>query len=210
MQIRRYESPLLKSNMYIVTEGRHAIVLDPFQDISPAEGLVIDKIILTHEHYDHISGVNLWKEKTRASVLCSAACAENIKYPTKNLSRIFEVFCGLQTWVRLETAPKYEPGYTCTADEIFTDKFSFGWAGHQWELFEIPGHSRGSIGIMLDESCFFSGDSLLEHDETETRLPGGSTRQWTELGRPRLERLPEGIRVCPGHFKEFTYSKERT
>ena len=203
MLISRYESPFLKSNMYIVREGGHAIVLDPFQNTDPAEGLEIDKIILTHEHYDHISGVNLWKEKTHAPVLCSAACAENIKNPTKNLARIFEIFCELQTWVRIETPPEYEPGYTCSADEIFTDEFSFGWAGHQWELFEIPGHSRGSIGVMLDGSCFFSGDSLLENDVTETRLPGGSTRQWYETGRPRLEKLPSGIRVYPGHFKSF-------
>ena len=33
----------------------------------------LDRILLTHEHYDHISGVTLLREKTGGRVLCSRA-----------------------------------------------------------------------------------------------------------------------------------------
>ena len=88
MEIRRYESGLLSSNMYVVVEGHRAIVIDPFDDVSPATGLTIDYILLTHEHYDHISGVNTWKKATGALVLCSKACAENIQNQRRALQII--------------------------------------------------------------------------------------------------------------------------
>ncbi len=203
MEIRRFESDLLLSNMYVVVEGDHAVVIDPYQDTSSAESLIIDKIVLTHEHYDHISGVNLWRQVTDAPVLCSKACAANIQSPKKNLSRHFKQFCELQTWMELEELPQADPEYSCEADETFEDEIWFEWQGHKWHLFEMPGHSSGSIGILLDSAYFFSGDSLIENSEIELRMPGGSRKKWKEIGEPRLKMIPCGIHVCPGHFQEF-------
>ena len=203
IEIRRYESNLLSSNMYVVIEGKYAIVIDPFRDTSPAEGLTVDRILLTHEHYDHISGVNAWKTATGAPVLCSRPCAENIRDPRKNLSRHFKEFCELQTWIKLDEMPEENTEYSCSADECFENEMRFDWMGHRWYLFEIPGHSMGSIGILLDDRFFFSGDSLLENTETELRIPGGSRKQWKETSLPKLERLPRVLQVYPGHFRPF-------
>ena len=208
MDIRRFESGLLMSNMYLLVESGHAIVIDPFADVSCAEGLSVDGIILTHEHYDHISGVNLWKEHFHTKVLCSKPCAQNIQDPKKNLARIFEVFCELQTWVELEEIPQADQAYSCIADEEFSDRMSFEWLGHRFTLFEMPGHSAGSIGILVDEQYFFSGDSLLEGKEIELRFPGGSRKMWESVGKHRLDDLPEGSMVYPGHFEEFKYMKK--
>lgn len=209
MEINRYTSDLLLSNMYIISEKGHAIVIDPFCDTTHASGLVIDKILLTHEHYDHISGVNLWKKETRAKVLCTKQCAENIKTPSKNLSNHFKEFCELQTWMRPNKTLIENPNYSCNADETFENEMSFKWLGHKWHLFELPGHSMGSMGIVLDGKIFFSGDSLMEGFEIELRMPGGSKKKWKEIGEPRIKALPEGILVCPGHFREFNYKKYR-
>lgn len=206
MKINRYASKLLASNMYIITEKSHAIVIDPFADTSVADGLEIDKIILTHEHYDHISGVNAWKSTTNAAVLCSKACADNIKDPRRNLSNHFKEFCELQTWVQIDRMPTENPNYSCKADEWFEDEMSFDWRGHKWHLFELPGHSSGSIGILLDSQHFFSGDSLLENSEIELRMPGGSRKNWKEISIPRLKRKINNVRVYPGHFQEFLYN----
>jgi len=188
MEIRRYESGLLSSNMYVVVEGHRAIVIDPFDDVSPATGLTIDYILLTHEHYDHISGVNTWKKATGALVLCSKACAENIQNPKKSLANHFKEFCELQTWVVLDEIPASDPEYTCLADQTFEDEMNLEWQGHFFRLFEIPGHSQGSIGILLDGKEFFSGDSLMENSEIELRMPGGSRKKWREIGSKRVIR----------------------
>lgn len=208
MEIRRYVSGLLSSNMYLVVEGGHAIVIDPFADVTVSEGLKIDYILLTHEHYDHISGVNLWKERVEAPVICSQDCAKNIEDPRKNLARHFRDFCELQTWIKLDHIPESDPDYSCRADESFVDQRVLSWNGHQIWMFELPGHSMGSTGILLDERYFFSGDSLMEHYDIELRLPGGSRKKWEATGRERIMNLHEGILVYPGHFREFIYQRK--
>ena len=209
MTIRRYESKLLSSNMYLIVENGHSIVIDPYEDVSEADGVCVDYILLTHEHFDHISGVNNWRQETKAPVLCSKACAERIKDPKSNMARYFNEFCELQTWIELDSVPLSDPDYSCTADLVFEDEAHLEWQGHVLNLFEMPGHSMGSIGILLDDSFFFSGDSLFENKDIELRLPGGSKRIWQEFGLPRLSNLPDNVMVFPGHFGEFRYRKER-
>ena len=207
IEIRRYVSNLLSSNMYLVVEEDHAIVIDPFDDTNPAQQLKIDYILLTHEHYDHISGVNVWKTVTGAPVLCSKACAENIQNPKKNLANHFKDFCEMQTWIQLDEIPQVDTNYTCSADESFADDLKMQWRGHELHMFEVPGHSQGSIGIMLDGTDFFSGDCLLENSEVELRMPGGSRKLWKEIGSKRIELIPEGTRIWPGHFESFIMHK---
>ena len=207
MIIRRFESDLLSSNMYLIEENGHAVVIDPFRDTSMTEGLAVDLILLTHEHYDHISGVNLWKDKTHAKVLCSRDCGANMRDPKKSLARIFEVFCELQTWIKLDHLPDADASYSSEADETFEDEITFLWQGHRFRLFTLPGHSMGGTGILLDEKYFFSGDSLMEDREVELRFPGGSKKLWEEISAERLHALPDDITVYPGHFSEFTYHK---
>ena len=205
MDIKRYVSELLCSNMYVVTENGHALIIDPYDDITIGYGLKVDKILLTHEHYDHISGVNEWKKVYGAPVLCSTECAKNIQNPRKNLANLFTVFCELQTWIELEKNPKVDAGYVCEADEVFSNEMSFKWQEHKVKLFEMPGHSAGSIGIIIDEKIFFSGDSLMENFDIELRLPGGSKKKWESIGKPRLQKISDGMMVYPGHFQEFEY-----
>ena len=208
IEIKRYVSDLLASNMYVVRDGNHAVVIDPFEDTTPSEGLIIDYIILTHEHYDHISGVNVWKEKTNAIVLCSSLCSENIQDPKKNFARYFKEFCEIQTWMILDEIPYSNPDFKCIADRVFVDKLTFQWIEHEFELFEIPGHSLGSIGIIIDGKYFFSGDSLMENFEIELRMPGGNRKKWHEIGETRIACIPNGIKVYPGHFNEFVYQRK--
>lgn len=208
MEILRRASDLLSSNMYVIVEGGHAIVIDPHRSLEAVQGLTVDKILLTHEHYDHISGVNLYREQGAGPVLCSRACGESITDARKNMASLFEVFCQLQTWVKLDRMPEADEHYVCRADETFEDTFAFDWEGHSFQLFALPGHSQGSIGILLDGDRFFSGDSLMENSDTELRLPGGSRRQWAAVSLPRLAALPDGIRVYPGHFGDFQLDRE--
>lgn len=207
IEIKRYVSGLMSSNMYVVAEGNHAIVIDPYEDVVTPEGMTIDHIILTHEHYDHISGVNIWKKARAASVLCSRACAENIQNPKKNLAYYFKEFCELQTWMKIDTVPPYDPSYSCSADITFEGSLFLDWQGHTCHLFELPGHSMGSIGVIIDGAIFFSGDSLLENTDVALRLPGGSQKKWKEISLPLLSGLPRDIHIYPGHFSDFVYDK---
>ena len=189
--------------MYVIEENEHAIVIDPARNTLPGKGLIVDYLIVTHEHYDHISGVNAWKDVYHTRLLCSKACAERLGDPRKNRARHFDAFCEMQTWIKLGKLPEIDTAYVCYADKTFKDETSFFWQNHQFRLLEVPGHSPGGIGIYLDNEFFFSGDSLIKDYEVELRFPGGSRKQWLEIGEPRIKAVPKGTRIFPGHFGSF-------
>lgn len=112
-------------------------------------------------------------------------------------------FCELQTWMELDEIPPSDPEYTCSADQTFEDEMTLNWQGNTFRMFEIPGHSQGSAGILLDGKEFFSGNSLMENSEIELQMLGRSRKKWRDIGNKRIEALPDGIRVWPGHFNEF-------
>lgn len=203
MEIRRIDSGILCSNMYILREEDHIIVIDPSRDISQGKGLRVDLLLITHEHYDHISGVNAWKEAYQVPLLCSQACAARIVDAKKNQARHFDSFCEIQSWVKIDAVPEIDTTYVCEADQTFCDTTEFSWKGHLFQLEEIPGHSPGSIGIYVDHSHFFSGDSLLENGTVELRFPGGDKKTWQEIGKKRIDAIPNGTIIWPGHFDSF-------
>ena len=206
MIIHRVISDLLTSNMYIVAEGTSAIIVDPCRNTEMPEGVEPDLIILTHEHYDHISGVNAWKSRYGVKVLCSRQCNERIQNPTKNMARYFEAFCALQEGLDKTLPDDFDPGYKCEADEVYETEKEFIWKGHLVRLFTLPGHSPGSSGILIDR-CLFAGDSVFEHQETVLRFPGGSEKDWKEISLPKLMKLPKDTIVYPGHYNHFNMAK---
>jgi len=203
MEIKRYDSGILSSNMYVLADNDHAIIIDPSMDTLPGENLNVEMMIITHEHYDHISGVNVWKERFKVPLLCSESCANRITDPKTNLARYFDEICEMQSWMQVGILPSIDYSYKCKAEKIFRDKTEFEWMGHSIRLIEIPGHSPGSIGVYVDYTHFFSGDSFFKDIEIELRFPGGSRKQWIEVGEPRIKALPKGTIIWPGHFEAF-------
>lgn len=200
MEIQQIKSDLLKSNMYIISENGHSVVIDPC--ITEREMYTdVDLILLTHEHYDHISGVNYWKKKTNAPIICSVPCGKNITSPRKNLSRYFDVFCELQTWMSADKNVTTD-AYKCEADETFMGEKIIQWQKHNFKLVSTPGHSAGSICIILDENILFSGDSLMKNYPTECKFPGGNVKEWNTISLPFLFGL-NSMHVYPGHFEDF-------
>lgn len=205
MIVNRYDSGLLDSSMYVISENEHAVVIDPCMNLDGADQRTIDYLFITHEHYDHIFGVNLWK-KTGAPLVCSKACGERIKDSKKNQARYFDSFCEMQSFSTNWDSSLFNSEYTCEPDITFESEMCIEWQGHSIRLIEIPGHSPGSIGIWID-ALFFSGDNLLEGKDIELRFPGGSRRQWEETGKKIIDSIPEGTKIYPGHFDWFVLKR---
>ena len=212
MNITRNISQLLSSNMFIIEEGLHIIIIDPFVneriiDTLIKEGKVIDYIFLTHEHYDHISGVNWLKNSYGGTVVCGALCAQNIQNIKKNFSTFFSAFCEIQEYITVTKEMADVKDYICTADKIIANNNIITWQGHSIKAFETPGHSPGSVCYLLDSKYLFSGDSLLKDFPVQLRFPGGNKKQYLEVTMPFLHGLANDIFVYPGHHEPF-YLKE--
>ena len=206
MRVLQFPTPLLASNMYLLTENSHGIVIDPYDGFAAQiaeECQEIDYILLTHEHYDHISGANALRERYGCPVVCSEACGRRIRNSTHNFSRYYEAYAAIQTGQPPPAGLPPVAEYFTYADEVFSGQRTLFWQGHELVLTETPGHSPGSICILADETRLFSGDTLLPGDVTVTRFPGGSGRQYQEIALPYLKKLPGETLVYPGHYKAF-------
>ncbi len=202
MTVHRVVSDLLTSNMYIIVEGTGAIIIDPCRNTFLQDGITPELIFLTHEHYDHISGVRAWKDGYGVKVLCSKECGERMQSPKKNMARYFEAFCKLQIGLDNTVPEDFDPEYECKADAVFGADAEFTWRNHMIRFILLPGHSPGSAGILID-NCLFSGDSVFENQDTVLNFPGGSEKAWQEVSLPKLKALPDDTIVYPGHFNSF-------
>lgn len=207
MEVLSYLCQPLDSRMYCLIENQSAIIIDPCVDESLKKVLEqkeITKILvlLTHEHYDHISGVNWIRDICLDThVFCSCGCARNLRHPEDNLSAFSEVLLmDMERENNSFNGLNFQP-YSCEADETFEGEYEFIWQGHKIFLKETPGHSKGSICILVDEKILFSGDTLVTGHETILRLPGGSKKDFANITLPYLESLEREIMVYPGHGK---------
>ena len=83
MQIQRIPFPPIGSNMYIVTQGRDAIVLDPWPDAEAMARLQGYRVllVLTHEHVDHTSGLGRMQRALSARTLWQDNCTAWLRNP---------------------------------------------------------------------------------------------------------------------------------
>lgn len=204
MKIKKFIYKLIDSNMYIILEKNRAIVIDPCicsESIEYLKGNDVKDIIIipTHEHYDHISGINWLKESfDNCTVLSSQKCHENMQSPTKNSSKFFWALFIDKAKSLQKEASKVQP-FSCKGDKVFELEKRFVWQGHRVTLKETPGHSPGSICIFFDNKYLFTGDTLIMDAQIITKLPGGSKKEYELITKPFLNSLSKDIYIYPGH-----------
>lgn len=199
-KISKYILPLIESNMYMIVENDEALAIDSCISKKALEklkkhGVKKLTIILTHEHLDHISGVNWFRENISCEVTASEECMKNIGNADMNLSSFSELFFTERNINR-----KVKP-YVCSADRCAKDRECMKWQGHTLEFVMTPGHSQGSMCIIFDNDSMFSGDTLVYGNKIITKLPGGSKMAYKDVTLPFLNSLPKDFLIYPGHGK---------
>lgn len=192
----------IDSNMYIILEKKEAFIVDPVvtEEIKAfwaKQDVTKILIILTHEHFDHINGLNWLRGNFECEVIANEICASNIESESKNLSNMAEVIVLFNENIR-ERKIKILP-FKSWADVRFCNTKKIKWQSHNIILFTTPGHTDGSICILLDEKYLFTGDTLL-NIPTVTRLPGGNKKKFEQITLPLLKNMESKIlKVYPGH-----------
>lgn len=199
---------LTNSNMYILIDVCKALIIDPCVDkdafVLLAQHSVSDvTILLTHEHYDHISGVNEFKKRYKCHVISSAETAKGVECPKKNLAAYINCLVPQELLIGdWRASYAIDETYACAVDEAFEQSMDMQWCGLPLRLVHTPGHSVGSICILVNGDYIFTGDSLVDGKDIILRLPGGSKKQYKSITKPFLQQLPSDIIVFPGHGTE--------
>lgn len=208
-ELHRFTMPVIKSNMYILLVGKSCLIVDPC--ISEEAGQLLSNredclALLTHEHYDHVSGVNWLRKQIKCQVICSKICAERIQDPKKNSSAYFNaLFFDRDEETQKKILEMADTAYSCHADISYVGRLEFEWNGLKVEMGEAPGHSPGSQIIRVNEKCYFTGDYLIPGEPVITRLPGGSKRKYETVTKPYLQDIEPDSIIFPGHGKPGTF-----
>lgn len=193
------------ANMYVLVHGKNALVIDPNDSMDgqlflKQNNISCVTVLLTHEHFDHISGTNWLKDNFDCTVITNCKCAEHIKLPQKNLSDKTEVLRAFNAALSSREDLCTINPFSCNADITFQKTYDIGWFGHSVHIIETPGHTPGSVCIILDKKIIFSGDTLLKEYKTITRLPGGDKKLFKNYTLPLLKKYEtDEVIVYPGH-----------
>lgn len=193
MQIQRIPFPPIGSNMYVVTQGRDAIVLDPWPDETTMQRLQGYHVllVLTHEHVDHISGLGRMQRALSARTLWQENCTPWLRNPgntTPVLLAALSVSRGAEARDFLRTLQLKTETYA--PDMTFGDHIVLDWGALHLEGYATPGHSRGSACYRIGPDAFFSGDSLVPGNAVVTRLRGGDAAVLMDRTVPFLRAPP--------------------
>ena len=214
---------VINSNTYVICGKESFLIVDPvdskeFYEFIRKQGLRKALVILTHSHYDHISGLNMVKNiVSSCCVVSSKTCSENIQNPKRNLSSSANAINAFQNYMEHKASKLslIEPWFCSFADKTFEKDENLEWESHTLQLAEYGGHTNDSVCCIMDDKYLFSGDTILPYP-TITRLPGGSTTRFWKEDIPKLEKLVKQIVIVfpghgiPGSLKEMIESnKER-
>lgn len=204
LTVYQFICQFIDTNSFVICSHDSALIVDPvdskeFYQFVKSQRLQNALVILTHSHYDHISGLNMVRKLLpETHVIASKLCSINIQNPKTNLSNIASAIIAFHNQTEVDVnlvAP-----FSCEpADEVFEKELRIKWEGHKLQFAEYKGHSKDSVCCILDNTYLFSGDTILPIP-TVTRLPGGSTAKFWGEDMPKLEKLIEQIRIVfPGH-----------
>lgn len=184
------------ANSYVVADGSKAAVIDP-----AAAGKIItvlqenrlepEYIVLTHGHFDHISGIDALRQQFPGiKVYIHPGDMDKLPDPAKNLSTLV----GTRVVVETEALPLDVDSRLSLGEKTF-------------EVIATPGHSAGSISLKLG-GVLFSGDTLFKGTVGRTDLPDSNPEDLA-ASLKKLKTLPEETRILPGHGEPTVLSAEK-
>lgn len=200
INIHSFKNSPIDSVSYLIWNENNgkSFIIDPgtendtrITDFLKEKNLILEYIVLTHEHFDHILGVNFLRECFKnIQIISSGKTSDRLPNPKKNLS----IFHN-QTRLIVEKA------------DIIIEEGSLDLIGKRFDFFSTPGHTDSSISIKYKNN-FFSGDFLLIGERVVTNLPTGSKVQYQKT-LEQYNTMLEGMTIFPGHGKPYIYNSKQ-
>jgi hydroxyacylglutathione hydrolase len=150
--------------------------------------LSCDRVLLTHGHPDHVSGVPALRDMFNCNV---AMHPDDIEQ--------------LAALHMLPGVPDDLPDVV--VDEHLHDGQTLRWQDLDVAVLHTPGHTRGSVCFQIGPDLL-SGDTLFHRGVGRCDLPGGSMPALTFSLENKVYALPPETVVYPGHGPRTTIAEE--
>jgi glyoxylase-like metal-dependent hydrolase (beta-lactamase superfamily II) len=181
--------------------SREAIVIDPgdeagkIDEVLAQHRLTPKHVLHTHAHIDHIMAADHLRRAHGAQI-----CLHDADRFLWDAAPMQGNFLGLRV------------GPLGGVDRGLRQGDTFRFGPHELSVIETPGHTPGSVCLLLDAAghrVLFSGDTLFARGIGRTDLWGGSYEGILRSIRDRLFTLDEETLVHPGHGPDTMIRDER-
>jgi glyoxylase-like metal-dependent hydrolase (beta-lactamase superfamily II) len=200
----RAAPPFYKNGFVIgCEETREGVIIDPGDEVADLlaaakqHRLQIGRILLTHAHLDHVTGVGAAKQALGVPVWLHPA--DNFLYErTVEQGRMF----GLQ----VERQPP--------VDHFYEGEGPIRFGRYAVRVLHTPGHCPGGVCLAISRdgestATLIVGDTLFAGSIGRTDLPGGDAPTLLRSIREVLLAFPDDTVVWPGHGDQTTVGRER-
>ncbi|MBQ3136409.1 MAG: MBL fold metallo-hydrolase [Clostridia bacterium] len=190
-------TPLMSNCCIITAENGDAAVIDPgsfgnkLRKALEEEGVrELRYILLTHGHFDHISGTQKLKDGYGGQIAVHRLDAVCLKDSEESRASFFGLF-----------SPSFD------ADILLEDGNRLPFGNGEIEVIHTPGHTVGSVCFKIGEHLF-TGDTLFRLSIGRTDFPGGSMDE-IMASMKRLKAIEGFHKVYPGHeaLTDLDYEK---
>ena len=190
------------AHFFIDDESLHGFLIDPGAEaekllqIISEKNLVIEKILLTHGHFDHIGAVTEIQNKLKIPVFAHELGKDYLFNPTKNLSRF-----TVEKEMKLA-----EVNFLSDGDLICLEKNS----EFNLQLIHTPGHTTdGATFYSKKNSLAFVGDTIFKNSFGRTDFPGGSFETLIQSIKTKIFALPDETILYSGHGENTSVGYEK-
>ena len=175
------------ANCYLLISHGRAAVIDPsvnagkILEFVKSTGADLDKVILTHGHFDHIESIDSLREKNPVPVYVHKDDNEMLTDGEKNAHALF--FGVDKIWHG--------------ADILLDDGDEITVGEEKLKVISTPGHSKGSI-CLLGDGFVITGDTLFANGYGRYDLYGGDADTLAS-SLARLRNFDKNLTIYPGH-----------
>ncbi len=186
---------------YIDDATRHGFIIDPgaqaqeLLTLIRENGWVVEKILLTHGHFDHIGAVDKLQSALQIPVLAYKTADDYLLDANRNLSAL----CGPS--ILVHGAERVNDGdLLCLSSD----------PSYSLCVIYTPGHTTDSVVYYSEKDRIaFVGDTIFKGNIGNYQYPGGNL---IDLRRSIIERiftLPDDTVLFSGHSEQTTVGTEK-
>ena len=186
---------------YIDEKTKHGFLIDPAAEaenliqIIEENGWTIEKMLITHGHFDHIGAVETLYRELKIPYIAHQNGRDYLTDGRLNLGD----YCG-------RTFDLEKAEYVNDGDEIALEADS----AVKLNVIHTPGHTPDSV-LYYDAAnkTAFVGDTIFKDSMGATHFPGGDFAQLQQSIRQKVLTLPDDTVLYSGHSEPTTVGYEK-
>lgn len=168
------------SQIYLIVGSEKTAVVDTGMAYS-AEGTVenirkilgdrpLDMILLTHSHYDHVSGIPAMEKAWPNVQVYGGAYVKHVFESDKAKSVITELNKDAVAKYHVNGFGDFDAD-KLVIDHLIAEGSTISLGDHVLKAYEMPGHSRCSMAFLMDETYLFASETTCVTSRYGTFVP---------------------------------------